>query len=1470
MDDYDNAPEKSGVRSARTSKTQSRDGNQTDRGERDDVAARNRSVAPGQVVRSFLGEQSDNFSGLPPVLAFFREEYERIVPMWQEYAREGRNREQRNLADRVGALGQAVRDLLDDGDVKGGIREVVQQIESFSKDLQPAAEASPTRPQTLRAHELTQKKIEALNVLVDALTDSVNGLKLVVEELRPAKWKEREDTLIQSVADVLMTEPDESVSEEAHQAERARLSDDVKQVLHTGETMDVVNSMMLESAKEAAANLKPVHQKIDEWPDRIFKRITKLTSVDSIPSEADQPHFQEVAALLAEGHILLCHASREIESVSSNMYDYYRTQLEGEARSPLKYIKTTAAGLMEKTPGYIRSGKRLIKKTSKFFKTTSEEAAEGATILFSRGKAAGLKRGLHNQAVSNREWGADILQKAQDTEQSVREAVSSTTNVLSDYFAAAGKKTLAGMHRNISGRPSPETVAMNAVLRTAPLPFLAITQRLLDATLGLRVAVAAARSAKGKPDHVRHKAGQAKEEAQKSQALETAWQTAGSDEERRKIAIERAFWSVVATARESRTEDVRRPTAETVQQALGDARKMAHAVAEEVEKTITSEALNTELAATLRRVPKGEQACAEEKLADLGKRLEPAVQEIQKAAQDLREAAQTADRSDMKGALKDALLHAGRAHSRGANVKQQIKLAITQATGTPLHNYSRRGLLAKAMGEWIEDQKEAYSNAHTDMDRKTIDRAMKKILEEKIQRDFSLDTKDPEAILLSRMIELAQQDARHDRVLWPLTPQQFVDVHSKKPSEYLASWGEKKISYNLALGVTSLFTGQGKEAAKYFGSLGARNMLAPRLGPLMTLWRALNIPVNVRKLRNLTVPGQDLPEDEIDEYVKRELFRFGFKMLTSLLPRVVTNGMALAFTMGGLLEGGEYRDEFIQRARKRLKTDFGFAGAYAGGSGAYRAHQKYSHLARKPRAPQMSGTDPANRDAEMHSGDSNEEISQDEPRASFRGKRESGGQVLFDTLTESAVSSGGNAELLILSHLAEVCKKWNVSQSIMDENIVAVIYRKGEVALYQSQFGIKHPIPDPYLPDKFKQPLFKQIRVSPMDMATGKYIDKIDNAKNGGRWSLVSHKICWPSIIPKGMQEELSDDIFVPILSKFKELQKDDPSNDPEKRGIGTKIVSRILKSHGIQEDEASEGSTFTFLEKAIFHGKTLSIRVERKEYELSNCFIFKGDVYFINGIRISLAQLNQDFRENAVPEEIKNQIISGMHGSDLENLGTGYKSIYDAVFMRHESGKYYTRCISEIVADNKSEDRMEKWLGDRFVRRTVDSLERALVSKYDINLKIAARVASAAIASAVALYGDPLNAKLGLLTRLLPNLPKLIEISMRKNPAGRADDLIGLAKSTTTDVAVFACGRFLKAIRERNGNEAVSKTIKEVINKIKKANLRMTSSGRAPIVSIEKLENWDVGTKNGKVILDVFRDNPNEMVGFVNALRDS
>lgn len=273
-------------------------------------------------------------------------------------------------------------------------------------------------------------------------------------------------------------------------------------------------------------------------------------------------------------------------------------------------------------------------------------------------------------------------------------------------------------------------------------------------------------------------------------------------------------------------------------------------------------------------------------------------------------------------------LEATRMTIRLEAVKAEIKDVVWATTGTRLHNNPPEGMIAKDAGEWLAVLRKEWDGKYTQQE---INKETERFIR-CISKDFASED-DPEGKLFNTRIELALKDAEGDGIPWPLTAEAHLGG-TKSHKAYIQAWAEKRLTYGMLYNLLI----HGTATAMF--SVHKNSLVSP-----LRLLNLLLTPVRMeitRRAMEKVRPGHSRPSAMIAEYQSREKFQAVVRLISMLSPQLPKTVAAIGITATGLLEGGEYRDEFLKRAVSRLPGELFWVGGFAAWRAAVQACQKYN------------------------------------------------------------------------------------------------------------------------------------------------------------------------------------------------------------------------------------------------------------------------------------------------------------------------------------------------------------------------------------------------------------------------------------------------------------------------------------------------------------------------------------------------
>lgn len=470
---------------------------------------------------------------------------------------------------------------------------------------------------------------------------------------------------------------------------------------------------------------------------------------------------------------------------------------------------------------------------------------------------------------------------------------------------------------------SEDSINFDATLSVTPLEILAATQDLLVVTQKM---LASAHEASKTVKALEKKQEPTDSELKKlPDTLSREFKLATPLEQQLNVLTQHAIQAVMEIEREALTKkslesDSKLKDKEKSISTLEEAKTAALRVAPHVQTHTSDEAFKALMDATLADIDPRYKRGAERKLISLSNTIKPAAKLLFEAATDLMNTAKLPTEKEtqlevMISALKNV-------ENKTRDVKATIKLALTQMTGSALHNYSHRGLLAKDIGEFIASEKAAYlkNNPGTDSD---IEGAVEQMLST-LQSDLTTP-EDNQGKMLGKWIKMAVKDAENDDISWPASLEAILSQHPKI-KQYLHEWGAKKFNYNLLLGMVSATAQDSARTLERLVSIHPnRNLLRPRMAYLKVLLAPLTIGLVIRGLGQATRVGEN-PQSAIKKFLKLEAGKLAFRLFTSVLPSAAITALSGALTLSGFYKGGKFNEEYLEQAKKRMNLNLVSAG----------------------------------------------------------------------------------------------------------------------------------------------------------------------------------------------------------------------------------------------------------------------------------------------------------------------------------------------------------------------------------------------------------------------------------------------------------------------------------------------------------------------------------------------------------------
>ncbi|QRR07623.1 hypothetical protein FPJ27_15250 [Burkholderia sp. MS455] len=790
-------------------------------------------------------------------------------PLLKEYQRSGRNR-QRLGFDHAGwvRLDQAVTALQEERKdariqhVAHGLRALAERLGTVHASLWEALEAQ-TPSDTLRV------VAQALNDTVESLTVASVGLSDVGNLFEARAWVGLgaivEEQLLQDAGRLLLANPGQVPDSDIRKNERmVQAWASAPTALHA--KMALIQEAAIKRGQAAAEEELSVRM---------------LLTHQAANAASDRVAEMQLLAILR--HDPLGELSAAVDPVGR------LSGLVMEGRRMLEAIESTLKSLRDEI--------KLPKK--------SRVGQAGAKVMSAATDVRALAAEFPTSLAQANAMSADAFVLMGRGFAQTRKEAQTWLHRADDVMSLAGTKVLKTLG-SVSRLPSRVGLpfarrdkAVTAALKSMPQTLLADTQRVLVVAQWLIEPVKNIQAAQDAFVRAQRAAARSRRVQSASTATPvTAPAETPSSPELMAIAtiLERHREPVTRAERRAQKAHARQDEILAAHASLEQTTRFVGQIAQSVVDSARQEALSMGKAEASGAAPEAQRAEANAQQAGLAQALEREAEKLQSAAQYLADAVHHADKGEWAAALERATdaLDAAR------QVKGRIKVATQRYAGESVNHYSRGGMLAKAIGQWIHEEKQAYRNEHPDASMGDVDRAMEQLSAE-IARDLATE-KDPEGALLTKRIENAVRDAQKGGVLWPATAEQML-AGSKSIDQYLAEWGTKKVGANLALGYFSWVAGQGDAMLNTMMSMApVRKLTRLHFGWLKIALAPFLIPLGVRALKRSVRPGQDYPHAAIKQYVQREIFKLIFRLFTYILPPAADRVLAV-----GLFGYGVYR-----------------------------------------------------------------------------------------------------------------------------------------------------------------------------------------------------------------------------------------------------------------------------------------------------------------------------------------------------------------------------------------------------------------------------------------------------------------------------------------------------------------------------------------------------------------------------------
>ncbi|WP_434634621.1 hypothetical protein [Chromobacterium sp. CV08] len=378
-----------------------------------------------------------------------------------------------------------------------------------------------------------------------------------------------------------------------------------------------------------------------------------------------------------------------------------------------------------------------------------------------------------------------------------------------------------------------------------------------------------------------------------------------------------------------------------------DACKKTSAFAQEVSQSV---AINLQESLEHLPVPKNEYENKE--THQFKESLTSAAAMLSRTAADLEKAASSNNKAYLLNALKVI-------DTNNKNIKAKIKDSVESVTGHKLHNFDIDGRLGKAIGMWASEQVEQYSKAHPEVPPEIIERAMDHVFNENLKQRFGR-TNDPNAVLLRNRVVQALNDTEDGNLSLPdkITKElERTDTFGK----YLQEWGLKKMTSAAAAGVIASSVDLGFSSIdglvnhvlnRMISIEGRKNLDIPRPAWLKAMIAPATITLGMRALQNSAMPNQGEPVEAIKKYLKREVPKAVFRLVTSFLPRGVNLAMAAPLAIWAIAD--KDRMEHLKKLGEKFPRELIFSAAYVAAIGC----QKWDSIS-APQARAYQGKDDA-------------------------------------------------------------------------------------------------------------------------------------------------------------------------------------------------------------------------------------------------------------------------------------------------------------------------------------------------------------------------------------------------------------------------------------------------------------------------------------------------------------------------------
>lgn len=236
-------------------------------------------------------------------------------------------------------------------------------------------------------------------------------------------------------------------------------------------------------------------------------------------------------------------------------------------------------------------------------------------------------------------------------------------------------------------------------------------------------------------------------------------------------------------------------------------------------------------------------------------------------------------------------------HLKG--LKNGLKTSLVKATGRSLNNFSRRGMLARRMGECSEEEMQRYLQWFSEEDRTAAEKVYESLFIEVVHHYLPLLSGefDPEGNKLLQRLRLEIGNAAKGTTLYPATMDEII-AGMKSHKQVIRDWAGRKL-------VRMVFLAACLEGINLIPNLAA---LPLRMGIKFAITGA-KVAWGARKGRQGIRSGEGDISDGVREYAKQSCKTAALKVVLSLPPGLTTVlgicSMSLDVYEGGLEDAGK-------------------------------------------------------------------------------------------------------------------------------------------------------------------------------------------------------------------------------------------------------------------------------------------------------------------------------------------------------------------------------------------------------------------------------------------------------------------------------------------------------------------------------------------------------------------------------------